>query len=52
MSEILKLPGNEFCLQKWKKCGNITPVKYSSNKKIKNSKTKIYRSIKNYSLLY
>ncbi len=42
----------EFCLQKWVKCENITKVKYSSNKNIKNTQTKIFRSSKHYSLLF
>lgn len=52
MSEILKLKGSVFTLLEWKACGNVTTVKYSSNKNIKSSKTKIMRSSKLYSLIY
>lgn len=48
----LYLKGVEFSLQEWKKCNNISQVKYSENKDKKSSKTKIFRSTKNYSLLY
>lgn len=48
----LQLKGMEFTLQEWKKCGDVKKVKYSSNKDIKSSNTKIFRSVKPYSLLH
>lgn len=49
---ILNLKGIEFSLQEWQKSYNVSQVKYSENKNIKSSKTRIFRSVKQYSLLY
>lgn len=52
MKDKLHLKGSEFSLQEWKKSNNISQVKYSENVDKKSSKTKIFRSTKQYSLLH
>lgn len=52
MKDKLKLKGQEYCMQEWVKSKNIVNIKYSSNKSIKNDKRVIFRSTKQYSLLY
>lgn len=48
----LVLNGTELSLQEWIKCINISQVKYSQNIYKKSNKTKIFRSLKHYSLLH